>query len=188
MVLVPCCQAEIAACLRENKALALSRTPLAELWRHPLHTREIGSQLTNVLRCLYLEASGYQVTVTELVGWEHSMKNELIIARRTGQRKAQRGRAAARAARASSACIAARDPLPPASEPLPRRSRDRSCADPSGHGTPSPPHAPGHPHHVIQRGNNRQPIFAGPRRLRDAAGLLDENAAQASASRCMPMC
>jgi len=88
MVLVPCCQAEIASCLRQTKALALSRTPLAELWRHPLHTREIGSQLTNVLRCLYLEASGYQVTVTELVGWEHSMKNELIIARRTGQRKA----------------------------------------------------------------------------------------------------
>jgi len=88
MVLVPCCQAEIAACLRETKALALARTPLAELWRHPLHTREIGSQLTNVLRCLYLEASGYQVTVTELVGWEHSMKNELIIARHTGQRKA----------------------------------------------------------------------------------------------------
>ena len=88
MVLVPCCQAEIAACLRQTKALALSRTPLAELWRHPLHTREIGSQLTNVLRCLYLEAQGYQVTVTELVGWEHSMKNELIIARRTGHTKA----------------------------------------------------------------------------------------------------
>ena len=88
MVLVPCCQAEVAACLRQTKALSLSRTPLAELWRHPLHTREIGSQLTNVLRCLYLEANGYQVTVTELVGWEHSLKNELIIARRTGQRKA----------------------------------------------------------------------------------------------------
>ncbi len=87
MVLVPCCQAEVAVCLREGKAQALSRTPLAELWRHPLHTRELGSQLTNVLRCLYLEASGYQVTVTELVGWEHSLKNELIIARRTGQRK-----------------------------------------------------------------------------------------------------
>ena len=88
MVLVPCCQAEVAASLRQNKALSLSRTPLAELWRHPLHTREIGSQLTNVLRCLYLEACGYQVTVTELVGWEHSMKNELILARRTGHRKA----------------------------------------------------------------------------------------------------
>ncbi len=33
-----------------------------------------------MLRCLQLEAHGYQVTVTELVGWEHSMKNELIIA------------------------------------------------------------------------------------------------------------
>jgi hypothetical protein len=87
MVLVPCCQAEVASVLREHKALALSRSPLAELWRHPLHTREMGSQLTNVLRCLYLEAMGYQVTVTELVGWEHSMKNELILARRTGQRK-----------------------------------------------------------------------------------------------------
>lgn len=87
MVLVPCCQAEVAACLRQGKALQLARTPLAELWRHPLHTRELGSQITNVLRCLYLEANGYQVTVTELVGWEHSMKNELIVAKYTGQKK-----------------------------------------------------------------------------------------------------
>ena len=87
MALVPCCQAEVASHLRQHKALNLSRTPLAELWRHPLHTREIGSQLTNVLRCLYLEAMGYQVTVTELVGWEHSMKNELILAQFTGQKK-----------------------------------------------------------------------------------------------------
>jgi hypothetical protein len=91
MVLVPCCQAEVAACLRQHKALALARTPLSELWRHPLHTREMGSQLTNVLRCLYLEAMGYQITVTELVGWEHSMKNELILARWTGQRRRSAG-------------------------------------------------------------------------------------------------
>lgn len=87
MVLIPCCQAEVARVLNSGKALSLSRTPLAELWRHPLHTRELGSQITNVLRCLYLEAWGYQVTVTELVGWEHSLKNEIIIARHTGQRK-----------------------------------------------------------------------------------------------------
>ena len=73
--------------LRQSKALQLARTPLAELWRHPLHTRELGSQVTNVLRCLYLEAAGYSVTVTELVGWEHSMKNELIVARFTGHKK-----------------------------------------------------------------------------------------------------
>jgi hypothetical protein len=82
MVLVPCCQAEVASVMRQHKALQLNRTPLAELWRHPLHTREFGSQITNVLRCLQLEAHGYQVTVTELVGWEHSMKNELILARK----------------------------------------------------------------------------------------------------------
>jgi len=80
IVLVPCCQAEVAAVLRKNKSKVLSGHALAELWRHPLHTREFGSLATNVLRCLQLEAHGYQVNVTELVGWEHSMKNELIIA------------------------------------------------------------------------------------------------------------
>ncbi|MBK8400440.1 MAG: SAM-dependent methyltransferase [Propionivibrio sp.] len=84
IVLVPCCQAEVAAALRRNKNASFSKTPLSELWRHPLHTREFGSQLTNVLRCLQLEAQGYQVQVTELVGWEHSLKNELIIARQSG--------------------------------------------------------------------------------------------------------
>lgn len=80
MVLVPCCQAEVASVLKKNKGKALAQNALTEIWRHPLHTREFGSQVTNVLRCLQLEAHGYQVNVTELVGWEHSMKNELIIA------------------------------------------------------------------------------------------------------------
>jgi hypothetical protein len=80
MVLVPCCQAEVASVLKKNKGKDLGKSALTEIWRHPLHTREFGSQVTNVLRCLQLEAHGYQVNVTELVGWEHSMKNELIIA------------------------------------------------------------------------------------------------------------
>lgn len=79
IVIVPCCQAEVAGVLRRNKGRSLHQA-LTEIWRHPLHTREFGSQITNVLRCLQLEAHGYQVSVTELVGWEHSMKNELIIA------------------------------------------------------------------------------------------------------------
>lgn len=60
VVLVPCCQAEVAAMLRKHKGKALAN-PLAELWRHPIHTREFGSHITNVLRCLQLEAHGYQV-------------------------------------------------------------------------------------------------------------------------------
>lgn len=83
IVLVPCCQAEVAAVLRRHKNESFGKTPLSEIWRHPLHTREFGSHLTNVLRCLQLESHGYQITVTELVGWEHSLKNELIIATRT---------------------------------------------------------------------------------------------------------
>lgn len=80
VVLVPCCQAEVASMLKKNKGKNLSRSVLTEMYRHPLHTREFGSQITNVLRCLELESHGYQVTVTELIGWEHSMKNELIVA------------------------------------------------------------------------------------------------------------
>jgi hypothetical protein len=94
VVLVPCCQAEVASVLRKNKSAALAGSPLAELWRHPIHTREFGSQVTNVLRCLLLESHGYRVTVTELVGWEHSLKNELIVASFHG---APRGNARARA-------------------------------------------------------------------------------------------
>jgi hypothetical protein len=60
------------------------------MWRHPIHAREFGSHITNVLRCLQLESYGYEVTVTELVGWEHSMKNELIMASQiTNSKKAK---------------------------------------------------------------------------------------------------
>jgi hypothetical protein len=80
--------------LRQNKNVSLAKTPLSEIWRHPIHTREFGSQVTNVLRCLLLESHGYHLTVTELVGWEHSLKNELIVATRQG---APRGNARQRA-------------------------------------------------------------------------------------------
>jgi len=95
VVLAPCCQAEVAAAMRRHKSQSLAASALAELWRHPIHTREFASLVTNVLRCLLLEAHGYRLNVTELVGWEHSMKNELIIARREG---APRGNARERAA------------------------------------------------------------------------------------------
>jgi hypothetical protein len=80
LVLVPCCQAEVASFLRKNKSIEGEDSYLAQIWRHPIHSREFGSHITNVLRTLQLESHGYKVTVTELVGWEHSMKNELIVA------------------------------------------------------------------------------------------------------------
>jgi SAM-dependent methyltransferase len=79
VAVVPCCQAEVARQLGEGKG---ADAALAELHRHPWHRRELGSHLTNVIRALALEALGYQVTVTELAGWEHSLKNELILGRK----------------------------------------------------------------------------------------------------------
>ena len=80
VAVVPCCQAEVAQQLKEHRTEVGG--PMAELFSHAWHRREFGSHLTNVLRALTLEAYGYQVTVTELTGWEHSMKNELILGRR----------------------------------------------------------------------------------------------------------
>lgn len=76
IAVVPCCQAEIAALLQGEA----THGALSPLWRHGLHRRELGAHLTNVIRGLVLEAHGYKVRVTELVGWEHSLKNELIVA------------------------------------------------------------------------------------------------------------
>jgi hypothetical protein len=88
VAVVPCCQAEVARLL----GAAASPSPLlAPLFDHPWHRREFGSHLTNVVRALALEAAGYKVTVTELTGWEHSVKNELILGKkvRAGSRPAQ---------------------------------------------------------------------------------------------------
>jgi len=90
VAVVPCCQAEVAEQLHRAPAPA---PLLASLFEHPWHRREFGSHLTNVVRALALEASGYSVTVTELAGWEHSLKNELILGKKV---RAGDGRARAR--------------------------------------------------------------------------------------------
>jgi SAM-dependent methyltransferase len=80
VAVVPCCQAEVAQQLKESRPKVESA--MGTLFQHGWHRREFGSHLTNVVRALALEAHGYQVTVTELTGWEHSLKNELILGRR----------------------------------------------------------------------------------------------------------
>ncbi len=79
VAVVPCCQAEVARQLSEADAAS---PLLAPLFAHPWHRREFGSHLTNVIRALVLEAHGYRVTVTELAGWEHSLKNELLLGKK----------------------------------------------------------------------------------------------------------
>lgn len=90
VAVVPCCQAEVARQLADARP---ESPAVAALQQHPWHRREFGSHLTNVIRALALEAHGYQVTVTELLGWEHSLKNELILGRKVRARdEAARGK------------------------------------------------------------------------------------------------
>jgi len=86
VAVVPCCQAEVARQLGEARG---EDAVLGALHEHAWHRREFGSHLTNVIRALALEASGYQVTVTELAGWEHSLKNELILGTKVRARNAK---------------------------------------------------------------------------------------------------
>lgn len=86
VAVVPCCQAELARQLAQARpGDAASEALFAHAW----HRREFGAHLTNVVRALALEAQGYQVTVTELAGWEHSLKNELILGKRVKRYDAQ---------------------------------------------------------------------------------------------------
>jgi len=64
VAVVPCCQTEVARQLRERPPPSAAMAALAS---HPWHRRELGSHLTNVM---------------ELTGWEHSLKNELILGRK----------------------------------------------------------------------------------------------------------
>lgn len=82
VAVVPCCQAEVARQLETSRP---DDPAIGALFAHALHRRELGSHLTNVVRGLALEAHGYKVTVTELVGWEHSAKNELILGKRVNR-------------------------------------------------------------------------------------------------------
>jgi plasmid stabilization system protein ParE len=85
VAVVPCCQAEVARQLERTEGPS---PLLAPLFEHPWHRREFGSHLTNVVRALALQAHGYRVTVTELAGWEHSLKNELILGKKVRARDA----------------------------------------------------------------------------------------------------
>ena len=82
VAVVPCCQAEVAAQLKEKRPVVAGSGSMSLLYAHAWHRREFGSHLTNVIRAMTLESFGYPVTGTERTGWEPSLKNELILGRR----------------------------------------------------------------------------------------------------------
>ena len=77
LVASPCCHKELRPQLTTPKALA-------PLFRHGIHLGQEAEMLTDGLRALALEASGYQAKVFEFVSLEHTSKNKMILAKRRG--------------------------------------------------------------------------------------------------------
>jgi hypothetical protein len=127
VAVVPCCQAEVARQLAEGGPRAPGDQALIQ---HALHRRELGSHLTNVVRGLCLAAHGYRVAVTELVGWEHTAKNELILAARVHRFHAE--------SRATLARLLEQWRVEPALVRLLRARGLDPCADPRDEAAPTP--------------------------------------------------
>lgn len=78
IVVSPCCQHELRPQLTAPAGLE-------PLFRHGVQVERMTEAVTDTLRCLYLEAWGYQTRIQEFVGTEHTAKNLLIVA--SGTRK-----------------------------------------------------------------------------------------------------
>jgi len=78
----PCCQHEISSQLRAGK----TENPLLQ---HGLFIEKQADLITDVARTLLLESCGYTVKIIEFVSSEHSMKNTLIVAEKTGDTSAK---------------------------------------------------------------------------------------------------
>lgn len=85
---VPCCQHEVNAAIRKGGDFDI-------LLEHGLLKERLAALLTDAIRGKVLEDMGYTVDMIEFTDFEHSPKNLMIRARRTGRRSAK-GRAEAR--------------------------------------------------------------------------------------------
>ncbi len=77
----PCCHHDIAAQLRK----APTPAPYAMLTRHGILRERFADTLTDGLRASLLRLQGYRVDVMQFVGSEHTPRNTLLRATRTGK-------------------------------------------------------------------------------------------------------
>ena len=80
---VPCCQHEI------NEQFEAGETPevLATVMEYGLLRERFAALVTDGLRAKYLESEGYETQVLEFIDMEHTPKNILIRAVKTGKKK-----------------------------------------------------------------------------------------------------
>lgn len=73
ILVAPCCHKELRPQLAAPAALA-------PLFMHGIQTDRMAEAITDALRCMYLDGSGYVTRIQEFIAWEHTAKNLLIIA------------------------------------------------------------------------------------------------------------
>ncbi|MBV8376773.1 MAG: methyltransferase, partial [Verrucomicrobia bacterium] len=73
--LAPCCHKELRPQLKPPDQII-------PLFRHGIQVDRMAETITDALRCMYLEASGYSASIQEFIAMEHTKKNLLISASR----------------------------------------------------------------------------------------------------------
>jgi SAM-dependent methyltransferase len=76
--LAPCCHKELRPQL-------MPPDDIAPLFRHGIQAERMAEGITDALRCMYLEASGYTTTIQEFIALEHTKKNLLISAAKSAK-------------------------------------------------------------------------------------------------------
>ena len=85
----PCCHHDVAAQLRR----APTPAPYSELTRHGILRERFADTLTDSIRASILRLVGYRVEVIEFVESQHTPRNTLLRAVRTGARPSDKARA-----------------------------------------------------------------------------------------------
>ena len=84
---VPCCQHQINTQIQANRKGKIKQddSPLEPILKHGLLREKFSSLLTDALRGEWLEQQGYRVQMLEFIDEEHTPKNILIRAVKTGK-------------------------------------------------------------------------------------------------------
>ncbi len=77
IVLSPCCQKQVR---RQLETIDHSDHPYTSLLSHGIYRERIAEQVTDAMRGLCLELAGYDVSIFEFVGGEHTARNVMITA------------------------------------------------------------------------------------------------------------
>lgn len=83
IVVAPCCHKELRSQLDSHYSENRMVHPMADILKHAVYRERMAETVTDSLRALLLEYSGYKVQVFEFIGGEHTSKNVMITAVKT---------------------------------------------------------------------------------------------------------